>query len=187
MKVKIWVLTLLIYFGCVSTKYKDIAINDPSNLIALRDSLKNFTDSHMNEAAIIAYNNIGIKAYKKKDYKTAISSFSNSQRILKTDSLSKYYMFMAEAHEKFDSGKKELLWDSIQNYFKASEVYPSNGEPYYFIGETYLKIGDKDFDLIIESYDKALSLNLDSGLRKVVEDSKKEIIRRKDLLKNFWK
>ena len=186
MKVKLGCL-FLFFFSCVSTKYKDIAISDPLKLIAIRDSLNNFTDSRMNEAAIIAYNNIGLKALKKKDYKIAINSFSNSQKILKTDSLSKYYMFMALAHEKFDTGKKEFLWESIQNYYKASEVYPLKGEPFYFIGEAYLKIGDKDFDLIIESYEKALSLNLDSDFRMVVEDAKKEIMRRKDLLSNFWK
>ena len=97
------------------------------------------------------------------------------------------FLYMALAHEKLVSGKKEYLWESIQNYYKASAIYPSKGEPFYFIGQAYLKIGDKDFDLIIESYDRALSLNLDSELRVSVVNAKNETIRRKDLLKNFWK
>ena len=188
MKVNIFKLIFfLIFFSCVPTNYKNMALSDPLKLIALRDSLKTPTDSRMDEALIIAYNNIGIEAFKRKDYKAAISSFSNSQKILNTDSLSSYYMFMALAHDKLNTGKKEFLWESIQNYYKASAVYPLKGEPFYFIGEAYLKIGDKDFDLIIESYEKALSLNLDSDFRMVVEDAKKEIMRRKDLLSNFWK
>ena len=162
-------------------------MSDPLKLISIRDSLNNYKDSQLDEAAVIAYNNIGIEALKTKDYKKAINSFLNSQKILKTDSLSKYFLYMALAHEKLVSGKKEYLWESIQNYYKASAIYPSKGEPFYFIGQAYLKIGDKDFDLIIESYDRALSLNLDSELRVIVVNAKNETIRRKDLLKNFWK
>ena len=94
---------------------------------------------------------------------------------------------MASAFQKFSSGKKEVLWDAIQSFYKASNIYPLNGEPHYYIGETYLKLGDKDFDLIIDSYDKALSLNLPESFEEKVKTSKKEALRRRDLLKNFWK
>ena len=88
---------------------------------------------------------------------------------------------------RIDATAKEVLWEAIQSFYKASNIYPLNGEPHYYIGETYLKLGDKDFDLIIDSYDKALSLNLPKSLEEKVKTSKKEALRRRDLLKNFWK
>ena len=81
----------------------------------------------------------------------------------------------------------ELLWESIQDFYKASALYPRRGEPFYFIGQSYLKLGDKDFDLIIESYEKALSLEIDENLQITISNARLEAIRRKDLLKNFWK
>ena len=64
---------------------------------------------------------------------------------------------------------------------------PDSGEPYYYIGETYLKIGDKDFDLVIESYDRALSLNLDPGLKTIVLEKKTQEEKRQNTYQNFWK
>ena len=55
------------------------------------------------------------------------------------------------------------------------------------IGQSYLKLGDKDFDLIIESYEKALSLDVDDELKTSINNARAEAIRRKDLLKSFWK
>ena len=122
-----------------------------------------------------------------ENYNKALKYFHESQKLSQSDSLSKYSLLMASAFQKFSSGKKEVLWDAIQSFYKASNIYPLNGEPHYYIGETYLKLGDKDFDLIIDSYDKALSLNLPEPLEEKVKTSKKEALRRRDLLKNFWK
>ena len=124
---------------------------------------------------------------KKKNYNKALKYFHKSQKLSESDSVSKYSLLMVSAFQKFSSGKKEVLWDAIQSFYKASNIYPLNGEPHYYIGETYLKLGDKDFDLIIDSYDKALSLNLPEPLEEKVKTSKKEALRRRDLLKNFWK
>ena len=56
---------------------------------------------------------------------------------------------MAEGHLLQKSGKKDKLWSSIQAYNKAAMIFEKAGAPYYYIGNSYLKLGDKDFDLII--------------------------------------
>ena len=49
------------------------------------------------------------------------------------------------------------------------------------------RLGDTDFDLILESYVKALSLELDNELRTEAEKKHKHAIERKNKLDSFWK
>ena len=179
--------TLLVLFSCSTIKYKDMASSNPGKLISLRDSLDKELSPVLIDAFIEAYNKVGIDAYNSGKYEKSINMFSNSQELSSRDTLSKYYYLMASGKNKYESGKKELLWESIQDFYKASVLYPKIGEPFYLIGQSYLKLGDKDFDLIIESYDKALSLDVDEELKISINNSRAEAIRRKNLLKNFWK
>ena len=94
---------------------------------------------------------------------------------------------MAEGHLLQKSGKKNKLWSSIQAYSKAATIFEKAGAPYYYIGKSYYKLGDKDFDLIIESYDKALALELSTELRRLVNQAKEDVIMREKKLKDFWK
>ena len=85
------------------------------------------------------------------------------------------------------SGKKDKLWSSIQAFSKAAMIFEKAGAPYYYIGNSYLKLGDKDFDLIIESYEKALALELNTDLRKRVIQAREHVSTREKKLKDFWK
>ena len=87
----------------------------------------------------------------------------------------------------YETGNKNKLWESIQKYYSAASLQKSLGEPYYYIGLAYHKIGDKDFDLIIESYDKALELNLSSDLKDTVVKQRSIALDRNRVLKDFWK
>ena len=62
---------------------------------------------------------------------------------------------MTEGHILLKKGNKNRLWDGIEFYYKAVKLKPSLGEPHYYIGQSYQKIGTTDFDLIIESYQNA--------------------------------
>ena len=178
---------LLVLFSCSTMKYKNMASSDPHKLISLRDSLDKELSPGLIDAFIEAYNKVGIEAFNSGEYEKSINMFSNSQELSPRDTLSKYYFLMASGKNKYESGKKGLLWESIQDFYKASVLYPKIGEPFYLIGQSYLKLGDKDFDLIIESYDKALSLDVNEQLKISINNSRAEAIRRKDLLKSFWK
>ena len=94
---------------------------------------------------------------------------------------------MAEGHWLQKSGKKDKLWSSIQIYNKAATIFEGAGAPYYYIGNSYLKLGDKDFDLIIESYEKALALELSADLRKRASQAREHVSMREKKLKDFWK
>ena len=94
---------------------------------------------------------------------------------------------MAEGHWLQKSGKRDKLWSSIQIYNKAATIFERAGAPYYYIGNSYLKLGDKDFDLIIESYEKALALELSADLRKRAGQAREHVSMREKKLKDFWK
>ena len=51
--------------------------------------------------------------------------FLNSQELSHSDMLSKYYLLMASGKKKYEGGKKELLWESIQDFYKDSALYPT--------------------------------------------------------------
>ena len=183
----LYLIVFFAFFGCTTMKYKDMASSDPIKLISLRDSLDTELSPVLIEAFLEAYNNVGIQAYKSGNYDKAKNLLLKSQELSPGDTLSKFYILMSSGKKKYEGGKKELLWESIQDFYKASALYPRRGEPFYFIGQSYLKLGDKDFDLIIESYEKALSLEIDENLQITISNARLEAIRRKDLLKNFWK
>ena len=94
---------------------------------------------------------------------------------------------MIDGHQLRKTGNKEKLWDAIEIYYKAQRLYPSNGEPYFFIGKAYQSLDKNDFDLVLESYQKALQLELSELLKDEVEKEMLSVLTRKKKLKDFWK
>jgi len=189
LKNKIFYLILfnIVFWSCASNNYS-LARSDPEAFLLLKDSLlSNNSSKGARLALTYAHNKVGEKAISYKDYKTAMKQFSFAVELSPEDSVSRYNLFMVEGHTIYNSGKRKKLWDAIDKYDSAAKMNPDSGEPYYYIGETYLKIGDKDFDLVIESYDRALSLNLDPGLKTIVLEKKTQEEKRQNTYQNFWK
>ena len=180
---------LIIYtWNCVGTSYQKMARDDPVALIALEDSLSERGPSPAVISALVAAHNIlGLAALESEDYKKAIDHFSKAVGLSELDTLSRYNLLMVEGHLLYKRGNKDGLWDAIQNYHKAAQLKPDLGDPHYFIGQSYHKLGDTDFDLILESYEKALTLNLSSHLREKIEEAHARVSKRDQLLKDFWK
>lgn len=165
-----------------------MAMEYPYNLISLEDSLRNTDLSKKNqEALVLAHKNIGLNKIAKKDYDGARVHFLDVLNYSKDDSIAQYNLFMIDGHLLRGTGKKEKLWDAIELYYKAIRVQPLNGEPYFFIGKSYQILGNKDFDLILESYQKALSLQLPTELKEKVEAEISLVSDREKKLKDFWK
>jgi tetratricopeptide (TPR) repeat protein len=180
---------LIIYtWNCVGTSYQKMARDDPAALIALEDSLSERGPSPSVISALVAAHNIlGIAALESEDYKKGIDHFSKAVGLSELDTLSRYNLLIAEGHLLYKRGNKDGLWDAIQNYYKAAQLKPDLGDPHYYIGQSYHKIGDTDFDLILESYEKALTLNLSSHIREKTKAAHARAAQRDKLLKDFWK
>jgi len=187
---RLFFLFLLVIYSwhCAGIDIQKMARDDPVALIALEDSLSEQGLSPVIITALVtAYNTLGIAALEADDYKKAIDHFSRAVSLSELDTLSRYNLLIAEGHLLYKRGNKDGLWDAIQNYHKAAQLKPDLGDPHYYIGQSYHKLGDTDFDLILESYDKALTLNLSSHLRDEIEAEHFRVSKRDQLLKDFWK
>ena len=165
-----------------------MATNNPSKLISIKDSLlQSSSKTHIVFSIALAHKSLGDSAIQERNYEKARDHFTKALKLAPSDTLYMYNQLMAEGHLLQKSGKKDKLWSSIQTYNKAAAIFEKAGAPYYYIGNSYLELGNKDFDLIIESYEKALTLELSIDLRKRVIQSRDHALMREKKLKDFWK
>ncbi len=176
-------------FDCAGSSYKKMSIENPEKLLSIQDSLVlvRGNDKGLLSALTIANNNVAKKHMDNGDYNLADSHFSKALAINNSNVESKYGLLLAEGLKLVKKGNKNGIWDAIEKYSKAANFFPESGEPFYFIALAYTKLGDTDFDLILESYEKALSLDLDDQLRSEVEKKYENAKKRKTKLDSFWK
>tara|TARA_B100001996_G_scaffold267640_1_gene209128 strand:- start:238 stop:822 length:585 start_codon:yes stop_codon:yes gene_type:complete len=180
--------TILTFLNCFQNSYLVLAKKDPNNFLAKKDSL--FSNLNSNKdylaAVVFSHKKLGSKAIKERDYKNAIYHFEEALSYNKQDSISIYSLNLSKGHKMYLTGNTDNLWKAIQFYSKAAQADKTNGEPYYYIGLSYYKLGDKDFDLIIESFNSALGLYLTDLLRNEIVQKKTETEIRKEKLEAFW-
>ncbi len=182
------VLEISVLICCSTISYQQIATDSPYDLISLEDSLINAGLSKKNQTALaLAHKNIGFIQKKKGDYVNARGHFLNALNYSYDDSVAQYNLFMINGHLLKKTGNKKKLWEAIEIYYKALKLDQTNGEPYFFIGQCYQSLGNTDFDLILESYRKALSLQLSGELKEKVESEILLVSDREKKLKDFWK
>lgn len=179
---------VLVFWGCATNIYQEMAINSPDSLVSLEDSLLQSQPSSVIVSSIaLAHKTLGQKARDNEKYENAIEHYSRALKLSPNDTVSIYNTLMIQGHISYESGKKDKLWDAIQSYNKAAIVLENLGEPHYYIGKSYYKISDRDFDLIIESYNKALDLELSPKLRSAAIEARENATIREKKLKDFWK
>ena len=156
--------------------------------MAKKDSLKGNLKSNKNylAAIIFSHKELGLKALDGNDYKDAIYHFKEALSYDSEDSFSIYNLNLARGHKMYLTGNTDNLWKAIQFYSKAAQASRVNGEPYYYIGLSYHKLDNKDFDLILESFNSALELNLSQPIRDEIVGKKIETEIRRKKLKAFW-
>ena len=182
------ILLVVITLNCAGNKYKQMASSNPNKLLSIKDSLlQSSSKTHIAHSIALAHKTLGDSAITEGDYEKAKDHFTKALKLLPNDTLYMYNKLMAQGHLLQKSGKKDKLWSSIQTYNKAAAIFERAGAPYYYIGNSYLKLGDKDFDLIIESYEMALALELSADLRKRVIQAREHVSMREKKLKDFWK
>ena len=176
-------------FDCAGNSYKKMSIEDPKKLLSLQDSLilARGNDEGVLAALVVANNNMAKKYMNQGDYNFAVDHFSKALMLNETSTKAKYGLLLAEGRALVEKGNKNGIWDAIEKYAKASNLYPNSGEPFYLTALAYTKLGDTDFDLILESYEKSMSLELDERLRADVVKKYQNAKKRKTKLDTFWK
>ena len=177
------------FFNCTGTNYKKLSIENPTKLVAIQDSLLSISgDNQRIRDALVTANNIIAKRHLNTgDLKLAVQHFNKSISIDDDNKDSRFGLLIAEGRILVKKGNKNGIWDAIEKFSKASSLYSENGEPYYWMAKSYTKLGDTEFDLILESYEKSLALDLNEVLRLEVEKNYKIAKNRKKKLDSFWK
>tara|TARA_B100002052_G_scaffold216106_1_gene198059 strand:- start:87 stop:698 length:612 start_codon:yes stop_codon:yes gene_type:complete len=179
----------VLLFDCAGNSYKKMSIENPEKLLSIQDSLilARGNDNGVLAALAIANNSLAEKFMEQGDYNLAATYFSKALTLNETNTESKYGLLLAEGRAMVKKGNKNGIWDAIEKYSKASSLYPNSGEPFYLTAIAYTKLGDTDFDLILESYEKSISLELDDQLRVEVLKKYEHAKKRKTKLDSFWK
>ena len=177
------------FFNCAGINYKKISIENPAKLVSVQDSLLLVSgdNQRIRDALVTANNSVAKRYLNAGDLKSAVKYFNKSTSIDGDNKDSKFGLLIAEGRILVKKGNKNGIWDAIEKFSKASSLYPENGEPFYWMAKSYTKLGDTEFDLILESYEKSLSLDLDKDLRLKVEKNYKIAKNRKNKLDSFWK
>jgi tetratricopeptide (TPR) repeat protein len=188
-KNSLFIIIVVQFFNCAGINYKKLSIENPAKLVAVQDSLLsvNGDNQQIRDALVTANNSVAKRYLNTGDLKLAIRHFNKSISIDGKNKDSNFGLLIAEGRILIKKGNKNGIWDAIEKFSKASSLFPRNGEPFYWMAKSYTKLGDTEFDLILESYEKSLALDLDEGLRLEVEKNYKIAKNRKSKLDSFWK
>ena len=167
------------FYSCASSS---LSSYDDNDLIFKSDSILKVHSNDQEVKKLILVDKI--KELKKNP---------NSDKyieILKLDPknpIALYALHMRTGKLHHQKSFKNGQWDAIQSFYKAAAQIDTLGEPYYWIGKSYEKKDEMDFDSALESYDKALELSLADSTRKKVETALMELTKKKTIYKDFWK
>lgn len=98
-----------------------------------------------------------------------------------------YGVWMVKGHQYYKKGGRNDLWESIQAFATAARYHPDSGIPLVWMARSYAKKDDDDFELIIETYNKALNLTLPVTLRSEAQAELEAVQKRKKILDDFWR
>ncbi len=74
----------------------------------------------------------------------------------------------------------------MEHYGKATYYNPDNGEPHYWMGRSYEKKDDGDYELIIETYENALKGTLPNEIRQDSEERLASAKKKQKTFEDFW-
>ena len=188
-KNSLFIIIVIQFFNCAGTNYKKLSIENPAKLVAVQDSLLLVSGDNQRiiDALVTANNSVAKRYLNTGDLKSAVQHFNKSTSIDSYNKDSNFGLLIAEGRILVKKGNKNGIWDAIEKFSKAASIFPRNGEPFYWIAKSYTKLGNTEFDLILESYEKSLTLDLDKDLRSEVQKSYDTVKNRKRKLDSFWK
>ena len=182
--------TFIILFYSCQPSLKSLSVTEPDLVVAKQDSLLALSKDKRPEFVAIlttAHINIARRAESMGDISTAIDEYQKVLKIDPTNKIARYELLVLEGLNLYKKGSKSALWDAIELFSKAASIDMENGEANYWIAKSYEKKDSKDFELIIEAYELALTKNLPDDLRQDAEDAKNIAYKNKTTLDSFWK
>jgi tetratricopeptide (TPR) repeat protein len=162
---------------------------DPSRLVADQDSLlaAEPENKELVEALVKAHLVLAQQLIDRGNTQAAQKEYLSVLDLNKKNADANYYLAMARGRECFRKGSRMELWNAIEEFSRAARYLPTRGEPHYWVGRAYEKKDDGDFELIVESYERAFILELAEDQRNDCELRLKKVRERQETFNNFWK
>ena len=182
--------TFIILFYSCQPSLKSLSVTEPDLVVAKQDSLLALSKDKRPEFVAIlttAHINIARRAESMGDISTAIDEYQKVLKIDPTNKIARYELLVLEGLNLYKKGSKSALWDAIELFSKAASIDMDSGVANYWIAKSYEKKDSKDFELIIEAYELALTKKLPDDLRQDAEDAKNIAYKNKTTLDSFWK
>ena len=180
---------IVLIYNCAGVSYTKLSQDNPEALIAMQDSLllRQSKSSNLVNALVNAHVQTGIRATAEHNFNKASNHFHQALELNNKDTTAQYNLLLVEGHILLKKGNKNGLWDAIEKYARAGSLRQTQGEPHYWMAQAYLKLGDTDFDLILESYQKAINLSMGKDLLSQAQKDYNHTLDRKKQLDTFWK
>ena len=180
---------IVLIYNCAGVSYTKLSQDNPEALIAMQDSLllRQSKSANLVNALVNAHVQIGIRATAEHNFNKASNHFHQALELNNKDTTAQYNLLLVEGHILLKKGNKNGLWDAIEKYARAGSLRQTQGEPHYWMAQAYLKLGDTDFDLILESYQKAINLSMGKDLLFQAKKDYNHTLDRKKQLDTFWK
>ena len=183
---------ITLFYSCAifEPNLKTLSETEPDVVVAKQDSLLALSKNKRPEFVTIlttAHINIARRAEKSGDMSVAVDEYKKVLKIDPKNKTARYELLVLEGLNLYRKGSKSALWDAIELFSKAVSIDEGSGVANYWIAKSYEKKDSKDFELIIEAYEKALTKKLPEDLRQDAENAKNIAYKNKTTLDKFWK
>ena len=183
---------ITVFYSCAifEPNLKTLSETAPDVVVAKQDSLLALSKEKRPEFVTIlttAHINIARRAEKSGDISVAVDEYKKVLKIDPKNKTARYELLVLEGINLYRKGSKSALWDAIELFSKAASIDADSGVANYWIAKSYEKKDSKDFELIIEAYEKALTKKLPEDLRQDAENAKNIAYKNKTTLDKFWK
>ena len=183
---------ITLFYSCAifEPSLKTLSETAPDVVVAKQDSLLALSKEKRPEFVTIlttAHINIARRAEKSGDISVAVDEYKKVLKIDPKNKTARYELLVLEGLNLYRKGSKSALWDAIELFSKATSINADSGVANYWIAKSYEKKDSKDFELIIEAYEKALTKKLPEDIRQDAENAKNIAYKNKTTLDKFWK
>jgi tetratricopeptide (TPR) repeat protein len=182
---------LIVAAGCGPSRpsLEELVQTDPEKVVRQQDSLLQATSDETLLVPLLvqAHLSLAKEAQEKNDWKTAQEHYAAVIQLDGSNKPARYAMALHKGQVLYKKGDRSALWDAIEQFSIAANVYPERGEPHYWVALSYLKEDEQDFELILEALDRALARDLPEDLRQIAEQKRAETLKKKETFEAFWK
>ena len=183
---------ITLFYSCAifEPNLKTLSETAPDVVVEKQDSLLALSKDKRPEFVTIlttAHINIARRAEKSGDISVAVDEYKKVLKIDPKNKTARYELYVLEGLNLYKKGSKSALWDAIELFSKAASIDADSGVANYWIAKSYEKKDSKDFELIIEAYEKALTKKLPEDLRHDAKNAKDIAYKNKATLDRFWK